>query len=76
MHEGSVGAFEETGPMSAQKALQGFKNDTRELVGGRKENNVLPDDGSLICPHIKMILCRDQMGKNEKVARPATAALS
>ena len=62
--------------MSAQKALRGFKNDTRELVGGRKEKNVLSDDGSLNLPsmQIKIIFYREQTEKNEKVARPATAA--
>ena len=36
------------GTMSAQKALQGSKTETRELLGGTEENSV--DEGSLICP--------------------------
>ena len=36
--------------MSAQKALQGSKTETRELLGGTEENSVSPTKGSLICP--------------------------
>ena len=36
--------------MSAQKALQWSETETRELLEGRKENNILLNDGSLICP--------------------------
>ena len=38
------------GVVSVQKALQDSKTNTRELLKGIKEINVLPDDeGSLIC---------------------------
>ena len=42
--------------MSAQKALQGFETETRELLGGTTENSVSPDKGSLICPPGKSMI--------------------
>ena len=47
-HEVSGGPLK--GTVSAQKALQGSENKTRELLIGTKENNILPYEGSLICP--------------------------
>ena len=49
--------------MSAQKALQGSKTDTREFLVGMKEKNCYPDEGSLIS-------YEEETEKNELVARP------
>ena len=38
------------GAVSAQKALQGSKTETRELLGRTEVNNALPDKRSMICP--------------------------
>ena len=39
-HEASRGPLK--GAVSAQKALQGFEMETRELLGGTEENSVSP----------------------------------
>ena len=41
MHEASQGPLR--GAVSAQKALQGPEAESRELLGGTEENNILPD---------------------------------
>ena len=38
MHEANRGPL--MGPVSAQKALQGSETETRELLGGTKENSI------------------------------------
>ena len=38
------------GAASAQKALQGSKTETRELLGGTEEKKCFPNEGSMICP--------------------------
>ena len=58
--------------MSAQKDLQG--SETRELLEGTKENDILPDEVALICPPGKlMIFNRNNRKGNRKIelgARP------
>ena len=44
-HEAKLRALEGDS-VSAQKALQGSETETRELMGGTKEINILTDDGS------------------------------
>ena len=44
------------GTVSAKKALQGSKREARELKEGTEENNVLTDEGSLICPPGKSVI--------------------
>ena len=39
--------------MSAQKAILGFKTETRELLEGTKENNVLPDGDESVIFYLK-----------------------
>ena len=65
--------------MSVQKALQDSKTNTRELLKGIKEINVLPDDeGSLIClvtgPVVGIFFTKRQTEKNELVTRPVEQA--
>ena len=47
--------------LSAQKALQGSDTDTKELLEGKKEDCIFPDEGSLIFTDTKI----------ESMARPA-----
>ena len=47
-HEASQGPLK--GAMSAQKSLQGFETEARELLGGTEEDSVSPTRGTLICP--------------------------
>ena len=57
--------------VSAQEALQGSKTETRALLGGMKENNIFPNEGSLICPLGKTkIFYKKQTEKNKLVTRP------
>ena len=51
MHRASQGPLR--GTVSAQKALQGYETETTELLGGKEENSIFPDEGSLICPQVK-----------------------
>ena len=52
------------GAVSTLKALQGFKTETRELLGGAKEIYVLPDKGSMIClPGKSMIFHKQETEK-------------
>ena len=54
-----------------QKALQGPETETRELLGGTKENSVSPDEGSLIChPGKSMNFHKKETEKIELVASP------
>ena len=58
------------GDVSAQKALQGFETEKRELLGGMVFS-VSPMGGSLICPPGKsMIFRKKETKKIELVARP------
>ena len=58
------------GAVPAQKAL--LKIQTRELLGGIKENSILPDEGSLICLLGKLMIFtkRSKQNKIALVARP------
>ena len=59
--------------MSAEKALSGFKTETRELLGGMKENNTLRLERTLICLENAVTVndfYKKQSGKNALVARP------
>ena len=69
MREGSRGPLK--GVASAQKALQGSETETRELLGGTKENSILLKEGSLICPPGKtMIFLQRRNSKMDLVAIP------
>ena len=52
--------------VAVQKALQMFGTETRELLGGTRENSVLLDEGSLMCAPGKSIisLYKKQTEKN------------
>ena len=57
------------GTVSAQKALQGSKTETKELLGGAEEKN----EGSLICPSGKSFLfTKRKQNKIQLVARPVS----
>ena len=55
--------------MSAQKALQGSKTETRELLGGTTENSVFPDEGVIDLPYRQIFLQKGNR-RNELVFRP------
>ena len=44
------------GVVSAQKNLKASETETGELLGGTKENNILPDEGTLIYPRGKLTI--------------------
>ena len=63
-HRSKIGPLK--GVDSAERALQGSDTKRRELLGETKENSILPNKGSLICPPGKsMIPCKKkQQNKN------------
>ena len=59
------------GVVAVQKALQMFGTETRELLGGKRENSVLLDEGSLMCTpgkSIKYFFSFNKKQKQKKVA--------
>ena len=57
------------GHVSAQKALQGSETETRDLLGGREEKSISPDDKG---PPGKSMIFH----KKELVARPIKVAVA
>ena len=53
------------GTVSAKKAFQGSKREARELKEGTEENNVLTDEGSLICPPGKSVIFEKKSKQNK-----------
>ena len=62
-HRSKIGPLK--GVVSAERALQGSDTKRRELLGETKENSILPNKGSLICPPANQwFYARKQQNKN------------
>ena len=61
-------------PCQLKITLQGPSTEAREFLGGPKENNILPEEGLLICPPGKLITCykKQFIKQNELVTKPGT----
>ena len=64
--------------ISSKGPTRGSETQTRELLSGTKENNIFPDEGSLICPPDKLMIssAKSKQKKYELVARPSVVVLS
>ena len=60
------------GTVSAQKDLQGSETETKELLGGTGERNIIHKEGTLICPSCKSMIFYKKETEKRLVAWPET----